>query len=98
MNVSSIRQMLDACLARPGIMIAYGHTSARSILRGGRAPELLTGSRAARGPAARGDPPDPLAREAPRPAARRPFGSAGRADGGRPAPLPERAAAARARG
>src|SRR5207253_10870374 len=77
---------------------AYGHASARSLLRGGRAPELLPGGGAARRHAARGEPPDPLAREAARPAARRPLGSAGRADGSRAAPLPERAAAAGARG
>src|ERR1700730_5362423 len=98
MNVSSIRQMLDPCEARPGIMIAYGYASARSILRGGRTPELLPGGGAARRHAARGEPPDPLAREAPRLAARRPLGSPRRADRGWPAPLPERTEAARARG
>src|SRR5882724_1203521 len=98
MNVSSIPQMLDPCGACPGIMIAYGHASAGGILRGGRAAELLAGGGAARGDAARGEPADPLAREAARAPARRPFGAARRADGGRPPPLPERAAAARARG
>src|SRR5438445_4911429 len=98
MNVSSIRQMLDPCEARPGRMIAYGNASACSILRGGRAPQLLPGGGTARRHEACGEPPDPLAREAARLAARRPLGAAGRTDRGRPAPLPERTAAAGARG
>src|SRR5256885_1860311 len=104
MNVSSARgvvasgtpRMLDGCPTYACLMIAYGHAAARSVLRGRRAAELLAGSRAARRHAAGGEPPDPLAREAPRPAAPRPLRAAGRADGGRPAPVPERAAPARA--
>src|SRR4051794_30967625 len=98
MNVSSIPRMLDPYEVRPGIMIAYGHASAGSVLRGGRAPELLPGRRAARRDAARGEPSDPLAREAAPAAAPRPLRPARRADGGGPPPLPERTAAAGARG
>src|SRR3954471_14794314 len=104
MNVSSARgvvasgtfRMLEGRPRYACIMIAYGHAAARSVLRGRRAPELLAGRGAARRHAACGEPPDPLAREAPRPSAARPLRAAGRADGSRPAPLPERAAPARA--
>src|SRR5437773_1330366 len=59
-------------------MIAYGHASARSVLRGRRAAELLAGRGAARRHAACGEPPDSLAREAPRPSAPRPIRAARR--------------------
>src|SRR5882672_5156895 len=103
MNVSSARGviasgtfvMLDGCTAPAGIMIAYGHASARGVLRGRGTAQLLAGRGAARGHPACGEPADPLAREAPRPPAPRPLGKAGRADRRRPAPLPERAQAAR---
>src|SRR3954468_18098790 len=98
MKVSSIRMMLDPCAASPCIMIAYGYASARGVHRGGRAAELLAGSRAARGDPAGGEPADPLAREATRAAAPRPLRPPRRADGGRPPAVPERAAAARGRG
>ena len=48
------------------IMIAYGYAPARRVLRGRRAEELLAGGGAARRHAARGQPPDPLARAAAR--------------------------------
>src|SRR5438552_2213485 len=103
MNVSSARGviasgtflMLDGYTAAAGIMIAYGHASARSVLRGRRTAQLLAGRRAARGHPACREPADPLAREAPRPPAPRPLGPAGRAHRRGPAPVPERAQAAR---
>src|SRR5947207_14994550 len=104
MNVSSARgvvasgtpRMLDGSSAYACIMIAYGYAAARSVLRGRRAAELLAGRGAARRDAACGEPPDSFAREAPRPSAPRPLRAAGRADGSRPAPVPERPATARA--
>ena len=69
-------------------MIAYGHAPACSVLHRRRAAELLPGRRAARRHAAGGEPADPVAREAARPAAARPFGAARRADRGRPPALP----------
>src|SRR4029077_12350258 len=98
MNVSSMPGMLDPCGARPGIMIAYGHATAGRILRGGRTAELLPGGGAARRDPARGQPPDPVAREAARFAAARSPGPSRRADRSRSPPLPERAARARLRG
>src|ERR1700756_2693508 len=78
------------------IRSSYGHATARGVLRGRRAPELLAGGRAARRDAAGGEPSDPLARETPRRTAARPLRPPRRADRGGPAPVPERAAAARA--
>src|SRR5712691_11201512 len=106
MKVSSARgvvasgtsRMLDGCPVLPCIMIAYGHTPTCSVLRGRRAAELLAGGGAARSHATGGEPADPFAREAARAAAPRPLRAASRADGGRTAAVPERAAAARARG
>src|SRR6476660_5976246 len=103
MNVSSARGviasgtfvMLDGYGAAAGIMITYGHASACSVLRGRGTAQLLAGRGAARGHPACGEPADPVAREAPRPPAPRPFGTPGRADRRRPAALPERAQAAR---
>src|SRR4051794_38474325 len=98
MKVSSIRMMLDRCAAHPGIMIAYGYASAGGVCRGRRAAELLAGGRAARCDAARGEPADPLAREAARAPVARPLRAPGRADRGGEAALQERAAPARGRG
>src|SRR5437879_5471313 len=103
MNVSSARgvvasgtsRMLDVCTAYACIMIAYGHATACRVLHGCRAAQLLAGGGAARRHAACRQPPDPFAREASWPPAARPLGASGRADRGRPAPVPERTAAAR---
>src|SRR6185437_16684501 len=103
MNVSSARGviasgtyvMLDGYGGPAGIMIPYGHASACSVLRGRGTAQLLAGRGAARGHPACGELADPLAREAPRPPAPRPFGTAGRADRRRAAPVPERTQAAR---
>src|SRR5919199_1424576 len=80
------------------ISSAYGYAPACGLLRGCRAQELLAGGGASRRHPAGGEPPDPRARGAPRPAAPRPLRAAGRADRGGDAPLPRRAEAADARG
>src|SRR6185437_1663503 len=95
MNVSSMSGTLDRCGVNPCIIFAYGYTPARCVLRGGRAAELLAGGGAARCDAAGGKPADSVAREAARRPAARSFGTARRADRGRPPALPERAAPAR---
>src|SRR5690349_35406 len=76
----------------------YGHAAARSVRGRGRAEELLPGRRAARRDAAGGEPADRRARAPARRAAPRPLGPTRRADRGRPAALPQRAARARGRG
>src|SRR3954464_8543969 len=98
MKVSSICMMLDPCAGDPCIMITYGYASARGVHRGRRAAELLAGRRAARGDPAGRELADPLAREAPRTAAPRPFRPPSRAHRGGPPALPERTAAACGRG
>src|SRR5207249_2624060 len=80
------------------IAFAYGHETACGVLRRRRTAELLAGGRAARCDTAGGEPAGAVARAPPWTAAPRPLGSAGRADRGWPPALPERAAAARARG
>src|ERR671912_109042 len=79
------------------IMLTYGYSSARRLLRGRRPEELLPRGRAARGHPAGGQPPDPVAREAARRAAPRPVRPARRAHRGGPAAVPERSTHARAR-
>src|SRR5215211_8407446 len=78
-------------------MIPYGYPPAGGLLRRGRSPQLLAGRRAAGRHATGGEPPYPLAREAPRAAAVGSFRAPCRADRGGTAALPERAAAARSR-
>ena len=89
---------LRATLTAHWISFAYGHAPAGSVLRGGRAAELLRGGGAARGDAAGRQPAGARARAAARDAAPRPLRPAGRADRGRAAALPRRAADARVRG
>ena len=74
--------------ADPEIRFAYGHTPACRILCRRRTAELLAGRRAARRHPARRVAPGAGAREAPRHPAARPLGPSGRADRGRPAPVP----------
>ena len=81
-----------------GIRSAYGHTAAGGVLRGRRATLVLPRSRPARRHPAGGLAAGARAREAPRHAAPRPLRSSRRADRSGHAPLPRRAAAARARG
>src|SRR5919204_70933 len=81
----------------PCIIDPYGHEAAGSVLRRSRAAELLSSRGAARGDAACRQPPGSLARKATRPEAARPLRPPGRADRGRPLPLPRRPAPARAR-
>ena len=92
------RRARAVTLAVSRISFAYGHASARRFLRRRRAPQLLPGGGAARRHPARRVAAGARAREAARNAASRPLGSARGADGGGLAPLPRRAADARARG
>ena len=86
------------CRCLSGISRPYGHASAGRVLRGRRPEELLPGRGAARGHPAGRQPAGARSRGAAGTAAPRPLGSPGRADGGGPAPLPECATDAPARG
>src|SRR5207248_3156442 len=80
------------------ITSAYGHAATGGVLRRRRAAQLLAGGGAARRDAAGGQPAGAVARAAARPAAARPLWAARPADRSRTPPLPQRAAAPRARG